>query len=470
MEPCRSQPAQNASTPVAVEVEAESGEPLFASSFASRLAALEDWQRNLVEHQSSTCVRSPPPYSIRTIRRIGLPQNQPERNKPNTGSRISPHPRGSLRISPATSSVPYSSSARTQLPRQGRASSSFSLAQNGTDGDQLVKSVQPILIDPVRVPDQWKGIFALAGVPVHKLASPAGTRQVINFLSSSQVTEARLAELPPLPGLMDHVMELRRKQKFPSQGTATIPAGLHAGEKVALLPSQQRDEEAAGQRQTPGENDPSEPTNMLRQIMHGSILFADDAKAMSLRMTVAKAIIALELSKSWIFFIETMRPMIYGKPIEVGHELGCQESLIVLSIVLTMASFVLYLLSSCRGWAVGGLVMTSMFMFSGGTFSPTATTCVALSGAHPLTTAMVYALLGAAGSISVLLLQSHMKEHRQGPSAMVDVFTQTLGLLSIFIVISAAAITDKAVEHILPWGHASYLKAYSGSQTTQTQI
>ena len=192
----------------------------------------------------------------------------------------------------------------------------------------------------------------------------------------------------------------------------------------------------------------------------GPCCLPNEVRLTSLKNTVAKSIIAVELSRSWILLITLVRPLAFGQPIEVTHVPTCQESLYILGVVFTMSSVLLYSLSKVQS-PVKGLLVTAAFMWAGATFSPTAATCVATFEMHPLLASASYTLAGAVASVSVLYLQSWLREHLTDKVPGIDVICQALGLLSIFIVISAASIANKAVEkEYMVWMQPSFTESY----------
>ena len=173
----------------------------------------------------------------------------------------------------------------------------------------------------------------------------------------------------------------------------------------------------------------------------------------SIKTTVAKTVIALELARNWTDTIVLVRPLAFGQPIEVEHELHCHEALIILGIVFTLASWTLYMLSKVD-WQVKGLITTSAFMWAGGTFSPTATTCMELFPMHPLAATVGYALFGMSVSVVCLWLIEWLKERG------VVVVAQSLSLVSTFIVISTAAVCNKEAGNFLPWTKDEYVETF----------
>ena len=177
----------------------------------------------------------------------------------------------------------------------------------------------------------------------------------------------------------------------------------------------------------------------------------------AIKSTIAKTVIAVELSRSWTELIVIVRPIAFGQPLEIEHKPSCHEAVIILSIVFALASWVLYSVAQCKTWKAAGLVTTSCFMWSGASFSPTAMTCLALFPLHPLMAAAAYTATTAVMSIAILWVQEWLKEKGA------HVIAQTAGLLSIFIVISAAAATNKAfAPAFLPWAQPGYLPSFLG--------
>lgn len=95
-------------------------------------------------------------------------------------------------------------------------------------------------------------------------------------------------------------------------------------------------------------------------------------------------------------------------------------------------------------------------MWSGATFSPTATTCMALFPLHPLGATFGYTAVAAAVSIACTNLNGWFKERE------VFVAAQAVSLIGTFIVISAAAVCNKEAGLLLPWMGGAYLTTYFG--------
>ena len=185
----------------------------------------------------------------------------------------------------------------------------------------------------------------------------------------------------------------------------------------------------------------------------------------AIKSTVAKTVIAVELSRSFTELIVIVRPVVFGQPIELQHTPSCHEALLILLTVFCFASWVLYLVGKIKGWEGAALVTTSCFMWSGATFSPTAATCLALYPAHPLVATSMYTIFGSFASIGVLWLQEFFKERGM------NVISQAFGLSSIFIVISAAAMVNKAFgPAFLGWMSPEYLSVYLDKNVDASMI
>lgn len=187
-----------------------------------------------------------------------------------------------------------------------------------------------------------------------------------------------------------------------------------------------------------------------------------DHRIKSIKTTVAKTVIAVNLARTWTDTIVLVRPIAFGQPIEIEHVLGCHEAVIVLSIVFAAASYVLFTLTTIDHWSKG-LITTACFMWSGATFGPTATTCMALFPRHPLGATIGYTCAAAAIAIAFTRLNGWFK------SVGIPVAAQAASLVGTFIVISAAAVCNKEVGLLLPWQHKDYLETYLTQQSFENR-
>lgn len=192
-----------------------------------------------------------------------------------------------------------------------------------------------------------------------------------------------------------------------------------------------------------------------RSLILANLDLSDRVK--SIKTTVAKTVIAVNLARTWTDTIVLVRPIAFGQPIEIEHVLGCHEALIVLTIVFASASYMLFALSTSDHWSKG-LITTSCFMWSGATFGPTATTCMALFPMHPLGATLGYTCVAAAISIIFTRINGWFK------SIGIPVAAQAASLVGTFIVISAAAVCNKEATLLLSRQHKDYLATYFEQQ------
>ena len=232
---------------------------------------------------------------------------------------------------------------------------------------------------------------------------------------------------------------------------------------------------AAGQPPTspPGKPPPTSSTNtqsLLELPQYSAVQSFEELNAeriKAIKSTVAKTVICVELSRSFTELIVIVRPVVFGAPIEVEHTPSCQEALLILVTVFCFASWVLYLVGKMcppTKWEGAALVTTSCFMWSGATFSPTAATCLATYPGHPLLAVSVYTLIGSLASILVLLAEGWAKDKGM------MVIAQALSLVSMFIVLSAAAMFNKAFGPTLPWMSPEYISAYLNEVVDSTLV
>ena len=240
--------------------------------------------------------------------------------------------------------------------------------------------------------------------------------------------------------------QLPHPTRLPPPQPATHPPHPHEAVPTKESPQLKR---AVSSYVWPDNKLPTDETSLL-------FGYIDPSERLSaIKKTIAKSVIAVELSRTWTETIVLVRPLAFGQPIEVEHVLGCHEAVMILLLVFTCASWLLYFLSKyAKGWALAGLIQTSAFMWSGATFSPTAMTCLSYFTLHPLSATIGYTCFGAAASIAALWAQGICKERGM------EVVAQSLALVSIFIVISCAAVCNKEAGVLLPWQHREFMELY----------
>lgn len=331
--------------------------------------------------------------------------------------------------------------------------------------------VDTLILDTL--PGPWQAIFKDAGVEQQDLNKPENVRQIIELLTATLST-AQLQSLPPLPGIDPKGIAASRPISTAVAASPPSSAIRNAPslEPVRLPPPSSRETHSSMKADgsnnktcavdsSSSDDDGDEKKHkgaVGMEFLRDQLGLSDEKKVKSIKTTVCKTVVAIELSRSWTELIVLVRPVAFGMPIEVEHKPGCHESLLLLAIVFVLASSLLYMVSKVK-FATAGLVTSSAFMWAGATFSPTATECIALFTVHPLAATVVYTLFAAMASVTALWLNAWVKE-RYGGTTVVDVAAMSLTLVSVFIVISAAAVCNKAIAEELPWTHKSYMGAY----------
>ena len=94
------------------------------------------------------------------------------------------------------------------------------------------------------------------------------------------------------------------------------------------------------------------------EAVAGEPSFAElnEERLKAIKSTVAKTVVAVMLSRSYIELIVIVRPVAFGQPIDVGHTPSCHESLLILLTVFAFASWALYVLGGKKDWWLSGLL------------------------------------------------------------------------------------------------------------------
>ena len=275
-------------------------------------------------------------------------------------------------------------------------------------------------------------------------------------------------------------------------------------------------------------------------------------------MRASVQVICVELSRSWAALVVLLRPLAFGRPIEVEHVPTCGESVSIMLVTTLLASCILYGLSRLARAAKAnrvsplsnlvaqGLGSSAAFMWAGAAFSPMVSTCFQLVTMHRTLALAFVVSLGAAVSVLLILLQARMQEwiaatHVQAAArgrlvrkadkagsplgtpdrqatalggdgstkgggkvmganadagakadtpaaastaasaaastalplspALVGVIAIAIPLVSVFVVISVAAVVDKAVGLHLAWRSPAYIHAYvDGEQPPRERV